>query len=106
MTERQGVVVGLDRNAFRNILHMTFGMTDDMIMDRGERTSVSRRAKSSHNWEKQFGVWTNSGWEASCSVFPNPFEHKNLIFIFIGKHGMEEDSDHSFCVFGKRTEST
>ncbi|VFV31041.1 ef-hand calcium-binding [Lynx pardinus] len=34
VTERQGVVTGLDRNAFRNILHMTFGMTDDMIMDR------------------------------------------------------------------------
>uniref|UniRef100_A0A8D1FDE3 Calaxin n=1 Tax=Sus scrofa TaxID=9823 RepID=A0A8D1FDE3_PIG len=34
VTERQGVVVGLDRNAFRNILHVTFGMTDDMIMDR------------------------------------------------------------------------
>uniref|UniRef100_A0A8D0C5S0 Calaxin n=1 Tax=Salvator merianae TaxID=96440 RepID=A0A8D0C5S0_SALMN len=27
-------VVGLDRNSFRNILHVTFGMTDDMIMDR------------------------------------------------------------------------
>ncbi|XP_033021262.1 EF-hand calcium-binding domain-containing protein 1 isoform X1 [Lacerta agilis] len=26
--------VGLDRNSFRNILHVTFGMTDDMIMDR------------------------------------------------------------------------
>ncbi|XP_007901270.1 EF-hand calcium-binding domain-containing protein 1 [Callorhinchus milii] len=25
---------GLDRNTFRNILHNTFGMTDDMIMDR------------------------------------------------------------------------
>ncbi|XP_078519778.1 calaxin [Lissotriton helveticus] len=25
---------GLDRNKFRNILHNTFGMTDDMIMDR------------------------------------------------------------------------
>ncbi|XP_025778369.1 EF-hand calcium-binding domain-containing protein 1 [Puma concolor] len=34
VTERQGMVTGLDRNAFRNILHMTFGMTDDMIMDR------------------------------------------------------------------------
>uniref|UniRef100_A0A8D0UXI4 Calaxin n=1 Tax=Sus scrofa TaxID=9823 RepID=A0A8D0UXI4_PIG len=34
VTERQGVVVGLDRNTFRNILHVTFGMTDDMIMDR------------------------------------------------------------------------
>ncbi|XP_054985337.1 calaxin isoform X2 [Sorex araneus] len=32
--ERAGVAAGLDRNAFRNILHMTFGMTDDMIMDR------------------------------------------------------------------------
>ncbi|KAM6216055.1 calaxin isoform 1-T1 [Rhynchocyon petersi] len=32
--ERTGIVVGLDRNAFRNILHVTFGMTDDMIMDR------------------------------------------------------------------------
>uniref|UniRef100_F6SUI5 Calaxin n=1 Tax=Monodelphis domestica TaxID=13616 RepID=F6SUI5_MONDO len=26
--------IGLDRNTFRNILHTTFGMTDDMIMDR------------------------------------------------------------------------
>ena len=26
---------GLDRGKFRNILHNTFGMTDDMIMDRG-----------------------------------------------------------------------
>ncbi|XP_052507982.1 calaxin [Budorcas taxicolor] len=34
VTERQGVIIGLDRNAFRNILHVTFGMTDDMIMDR------------------------------------------------------------------------
>nr|XP_020144363.1 EF-hand calcium-binding domain-containing protein 1 isoform X2 [Microcebus murinus] len=32
--ERQGTTIGLDRNAFRNILHVTFGMTDDMIMDR------------------------------------------------------------------------
>lgn len=33
-------VVGLDRNSFRNILHVTFGMTDDMIMDRGEVKSM------------------------------------------------------------------
>lgn len=33
-TERHSTVTGLDRNAFRNILHTTFGMTDDMIMDR------------------------------------------------------------------------
>lgn len=33
-------VVGLDRNSFRNILHVTFGMTDDMIMDRGEAKSI------------------------------------------------------------------
>ncbi|XP_068956016.1 calaxin isoform X1 [Petaurus breviceps papuanus] len=32
-TEKQGSI-GIDRNAFRNILHTTFGMTDDMIMDR------------------------------------------------------------------------
>lgn len=38
VTKRQGVVTGLDRNAFRNILHVTFGMTDDMIMDRGKKT--------------------------------------------------------------------
>ena len=28
-------VNGLDRGKFRNILHNTFEMTDDMIMDRG-----------------------------------------------------------------------
>lgn len=27
---------GFDRNMFRDILHSAFGMTDDMIMDRGE----------------------------------------------------------------------
>uniref|UniRef100_A0A8D0G5V5 Calaxin n=1 Tax=Sphenodon punctatus TaxID=8508 RepID=A0A8D0G5V5_SPHPU len=32
-SDRHGIV-GLDRNSFRNILHVTFGMTDDMIMDR------------------------------------------------------------------------
>ncbi|XP_041039261.1 calaxin isoform X4 [Cetorhinus maximus] len=30
----QRIGIGLDRNKFRNILHTTFGMTDDMIMDR------------------------------------------------------------------------
>lgn len=44
VTERQGMVTGLDRNAFRNILHMTFGMTDDMIMDRGKKTQYSHLA--------------------------------------------------------------
>ncbi|KAM5298284.1 calaxin [Ctenodactylus gundi] len=32
--EHPKLALGLDRNAFRNILHVTFGMTDDMIMDR------------------------------------------------------------------------
>nr|XP_020848256.1 EF-hand calcium-binding domain-containing protein 1 isoform X2 [Phascolarctos cinereus] len=32
-TEKQSSI-GIDRNAFRNFLHTTFGMTDDMIMDR------------------------------------------------------------------------
>ncbi|XP_069815530.1 calaxin isoform X1 [Dendropsophus ebraccatus] len=31
---------GIDRNTFRNILHNTFTMTDDMIMDRGECSSA------------------------------------------------------------------
>ncbi|XP_048462365.1 calaxin isoform X4 [Rhincodon typus] len=30
----QRIAVGLDRNKFRNVLHTTFGMTDDMITDR------------------------------------------------------------------------
>ncbi|KAM4822493.1 calaxin isoform X1 [Urocitellus parryii] len=38
VADRPVAVVGLDRNAFRNILHVTFGMTDDMIMDRVFRT--------------------------------------------------------------------
>jgi hypothetical protein len=41
VAERPGVVTGLDRNVFRNILHVTFGMTDDMIMDRGKITYES-----------------------------------------------------------------
>lgn len=34
--------VGFDRNMFRDTLHRTFGMTDDMVMDRGE---ISRLKK-------------------------------------------------------------
>ena len=34
-------VHGLDRGRFRSILHNSFGMTDDMLMD-GGRTSVAR----------------------------------------------------------------
>ncbi|XP_072365387.1 calaxin isoform X2 [Scyliorhinus torazame] len=30
----QRIGIGLDRTKFRNVLHTTFGMTDDMIMDR------------------------------------------------------------------------
>lgn len=36
VVERLGVVIGLDRNVFRNILYVIFGMIDDMIMDRGK----------------------------------------------------------------------
>lgn len=28
--------VGFDRNVFRDTLHSAFGMTDDVLMDRGE----------------------------------------------------------------------
>ncbi|XP_075067917.1 calaxin isoform X1 [Mixophyes fleayi] len=35
---------GIDRNTFRNILHNTFTMTDDMIMDRGELLSIRQLA--------------------------------------------------------------
>ncbi|KAI5944012.1 calaxin isoform X1 [Manis javanica] len=34
ITEQQGTAIGLDRNAFQNILYRTFGMLDDTIMDR------------------------------------------------------------------------
>lgn len=41
-TERKAAH-GLDRGKFRNILHNTFGLTDDMIMDRGKVTKFVHR---------------------------------------------------------------
>lgn len=61
VTERQGITIGLDRNAFRNILHMTFGMTDDMIMDRGKKTlQYSNGPDTAITGKKKFGVWSYS----------------------------------------------
>uniref|UniRef100_H0WWT7 Calaxin n=1 Tax=Otolemur garnettii TaxID=30611 RepID=H0WWT7_OTOGA len=61
--ERQGTVMGLDRNAFRNILHVTFGMTDDMIMDRefpgGEGAMMGCVNTSEHG-----RCLVNDGWMA------------------------------------------
>ncbi|TKC45239.1 hypothetical protein EI555_010279 [Monodon monoceros] len=59
VTERQGLAVGLDRNAFRNILHVTFGMTDEMIMDR-----VFRAFDKDND-----GCITVSEWVYGLSVF-------------------------------------
>lgn len=36
---------GLDRNAFRAILHSIFGMTDDMLMNRGKSLRKLKWAK-------------------------------------------------------------
>lgn len=36
---------GLDRNAFRAILHSIFGMTDDMLMNRGKSLKKLKWAK-------------------------------------------------------------
>ena len=35
-------VAGFDRNVFRDTLHRAFGMTDDVVMDRGEVGVLSR----------------------------------------------------------------
>lgn len=37
--------VGFDRNMFRDTLHRTFGMTDDMVMDRGEISRLKKVVK-------------------------------------------------------------
>lgn len=34
--------VGFDHNVFRDTLHRAFGMTDDVLMDRGEVGGLSR----------------------------------------------------------------
>jgi len=38
--------VGFDRNMFRDALHRAFGMTDDVIMDRGETAGSKKRCAS------------------------------------------------------------
>lgn len=39
--------VGFDRNMFRDTLHRAFGMTDDMVMDRGEISRLKKVVKLS-----------------------------------------------------------
>lgn len=103
--ERQGLVIGLDRNAFRNILHVTFGMTDDMIMDRGKRHARFKLAKSSHNWgKKKKKVWFLDILLVGSLVFCIPSVIEIYKFNF-EKITEKEVISALFCVFKKKTKS-
>lgn len=53
---------GLDRNAFRAILHSVFGMTDDMLMNRGK--SLKKLKWTKLRWQYIYGVHINM-WQIS-----------------------------------------
>ena len=50
--------VGLDRNTFRVILHSIFGMTDDVLMNRGKESWRLKWAKL--RWQVCVGVCTHT----------------------------------------------
>ncbi|KAM5211358.1 calaxin isoform 3-T3 [Hipposideros larvatus] len=84
VTERQSVVIGLDRNAFRNILHVTFGMTDDMIMDR-----VFRGFDKDND-----GCVNVSEWIYGLSLFLRGTLEEKMKCKERSHRGLDQDHDH------------
>ncbi|XP_040117120.1 EF-hand calcium-binding domain-containing protein 1 isoform X4 [Oryx dammah] len=96
VTERQGVIIGLDRNAFRNILHGTFGMTDDMIMDRDCFEVFDLNGDSFISKEEMFHMLKNSLLKQPSEEDPDE-GIKDLVEITLKKMDHDHDGKLSFA---------
>uniref|UniRef100_A0A8C5LHI2 EF-hand domain-containing protein n=1 Tax=Leptobrachium leishanense TaxID=445787 RepID=A0A8C5LHI2_9ANUR len=111
---------GIDRNTFRNILHNTFGMTDDMLMDRvfrGFDKDNDSYINVSEWIEDCFGVYDLNGdgyisreemfHMLKNSLLKQPTEEdpdegiKDLVEITLKKMDYDHDSKLSYTDFDK-----
>ncbi|KAM7331479.1 hypothetical protein ACRRTK_008187 [Alexandromys fortis] len=95
VAERPGVVIGLDRNAFRNILHVTFGMTDDMIMDRDCFEVFDLNGDGFISKEEMFHMLKNSLLKQPSEEDPDE-GIKDLVEITLKKMDQDHDGKLSF----------
>ncbi|XP_010598935.1 calaxin isoform X1 [Loxodonta africana] len=96
VVERPGTVIGLDRNAFRNILHMTFGMTDDMIMDRDCFEVFDLNGDGFISKEEMFHMLKNSLLKQPSEEDPDE-GIKDLVEITLKKMDHDHDGKLSFA---------
>nr|XP_054102315.1 calaxin isoform X2 [Callithrix jacchus] len=94
--ERQGLIIGLDRNAFRNILHVTFGMTDDMIMDRDCFEVFDLNGDGFISKEEMFHMLKNSLLKQPTEEDPDE-GIKDLVEITLKKMDHDHDGKLSFA---------
>ncbi|XP_053914633.1 calaxin isoform X2 [Cuculus canorus] len=92
--------VGFDRNMFRDVLHCTFGMTDDILMDRDcfEVYDLNRDGYISR--EEMFQLLKNSLLKQPSEEDPNEGV-KDLVDIVMKKMDYDHDGRLSFMDFEK-----
>ncbi|XP_058429978.1 calaxin isoform X2 [Marmota monax] len=100
VAERPVAVVGLDRNAFRNILHVTFGMTDDMIMDRDCFEVFDLNGDGFISKEEMFHMLKNSLLKQPSEEDPDE-GIKDLVEITLKKMDYDHDGKLSFADYEK-----
>ncbi|XP_032755688.1 EF-hand calcium-binding domain-containing protein 1 isoform X2 [Rattus rattus] len=93
--EKPGIVTGLDRNVFRNILHVTFGMTDDMIMDRDCFEVFDLNGDGFISKEEMFHMLKNSLLKQPSEEDPDE-GIKDLVEITLKKMDHDHDGKLSF----------
>ncbi|XP_006114536.1 calaxin isoform X2 [Pelodiscus sinensis] len=94
------VVIGLDRNMFRNILHVTFGMTDDMIMDRDCFEVYDLNGDGYISREEMFHMLKNSLLKQPSEEDPDE-GIKDLVEITLKKMDYDHDGKLSYTDFEK-----
>ncbi|XP_042328609.1 EF-hand calcium-binding domain-containing protein 1 isoform X3 [Sceloporus undulatus] len=92
--------VGLDRNSFRNILHDTFGMTDDMIMDRDCFEVYDLNSDGYISREEMFHMLKNSLLKQPSEEDPDE-GIKDLVEITLKKMDYDHDGKLSYVDFEK-----
>ncbi|XP_038248328.1 EF-hand calcium-binding domain-containing protein 1 isoform X2 [Dermochelys coriacea] len=93
-------VIGLDRNTFRNILHVTFGMTDDMIMDRDCFEVYDLNGDGYISREEMFHMLKNSLLKQPSEEDPDE-GIKDLVEITLKKMDYDHDGKLSYTDFEK-----
>nr|XP_015213589.1 PREDICTED: EF-hand calcium-binding domain-containing protein 1 isoform X3 [Lepisosteus oculatus] len=91
---------GLDRGRFRNVLHNTFGMTDDMIMDRDCFDVYDLNGDGYISREEMFHMLKNSLIKQPTEEDPDE-GIKDLVEITLKKMDHDHDSRLSYTDFEK-----